>query len=159
MEFEGIFSPTIVFVNEEGKTAFEMKRKGEEYGQLYYIFKIYKENFNEEQLRKWPIAWHLIKSLAAVGGIPLHDSNEIAEAIEAKYKMVLETSEGKKAQEKANKTGEIVFVKDIDIKVFDHATERISTLTIGVSVSPDTRARNARQRGLLKRHKTAPENP
>lgn len=135
-EFKGILSPTIRSVNAEGKTAFEMKKKGEKYGQLYYIFRIYKENFSEEQLKEWPAAWTLIKSLAANRGIPLHDYDEITEAVEAKFKMLFETSEGKKAQEKAEKTGKAVFIKDIKIRVFDHATGKISTLTIGVSAGP-----------------------
>lgn len=134
--FEGILSPTIRYFNKEGKTAFEMKKKGEKYGELYYIFRVYKENFTEEQLKEWPVAWALIKAIAAIRGIPLHDFDEITEALEANVRRILETSEGKKAQEKANKTDKVVFIKDIKIKVFDHATGEINTLTIGISASP-----------------------
>uniref|UniRef100_A0A6M3LX87 Uncharacterized protein n=1 Tax=viral metagenome TaxID=1070528 RepID=A0A6M3LX87_9ZZZZ len=35
-----------------------------------------------------------------------------------------------------DETGDTVFVKDITIKVFDHATGRINDLTMGVSTAP-----------------------
>jgi len=44
--------------------------------------------------------------------------------------------EALRAVEKANKTGKVTLVKDVDIKVFDHATGKIGTLTVGISVPP-----------------------
>ena len=133
--FKGILSPTMRFSNSEGKTTFEMKRK-DKYGDVYYIFRVYKENFGDEALKEWPAAWTLIRTLATNMGIPLFDYNEITEALNQKFEILAKTPGGRKAQEKANKTGKVVFIKDVEIKVFDHATGEIHTLTIGINAGP-----------------------
>ena len=134
-EQEGILGAKLRFANEKGELAFEMKKK-EGYGDPYYIFRIYMEHFNEEQKRLWPAVWAMMRMTAAKMGLPLYDYREIVEAVNAQFTLIARTPEINEAQEKSNEKDEVTFVKDIKIKVFDHATGEINDLTIGISTAP-----------------------
>lgn len=134
-EQKGIFGADIRFANQKGELTFEMKKK-DKHGSTYYIFKIYMEHFNETQKRGWPAVWALIRMKAASMGLPLYDYAEIAEAVDHHLTRIIRTPEGRRAQRKVDETGDVVFIKDIKIKVFDHATGRINDLTIGISTAP-----------------------
>uniref|UniRef100_A0A6M3LU89 Uncharacterized protein n=1 Tax=viral metagenome TaxID=1070528 RepID=A0A6M3LU89_9ZZZZ len=134
-EQEGILGASMRWANKKGETAFEMKRK-DKYGDPYYIFKIYKDHFNEEQRKGWPAVWALIRMNAAKLGLPLYDYREIADAVYAQLNLIARTPESRRAQRKVDETGDTVFVQDITIKVFDHATGRINDLTLGISTAP-----------------------
>jgi len=132
---EGILGANIRFANKKGELAFEMKKK-EGYGKTYYIFRIYIEHFTEEQKKKWPEVWALMRNWAAKLGLPLYDYQEICDATGAYLNLIAKTPEINKAQEKSDEMDEVTFVKDIKIKVFDHATGNLNDLTIGISTTP-----------------------
>lgn len=134
-EYEGLRGATIQFGNKKGEVAFELKRK-DRYGDPYYIFKINMEHFNEEQKREWPEAWATMLAGAARLGYPLYDYQEIKEAVNAQLNLVVKSPKGRRAQRKVDETGKVVFIEDIKIRVFDHATGEIDDLTIGISTAP-----------------------
>lgn len=134
-EQEGIKGATIRFGNKKGEIVFEMKRK-EGHGDPYYIFKIYMEHFTEEQKREWPEAWAAMRAGAAKLGYPLYDYQEIVYAVDAHLNLIVKSPKGRRAQSKVDETGEVVFIEDIKIKVFDHATGNLDDLTIGISTAP-----------------------
>lgn len=134
-EQEGIRGAEIRFANKEGELAFELKRK-DKYGDPYYIFRIHMEHFSEEQKREWPEVWAVMRAGAANLGLPLYDYQEIYDATEAHLNLIERSPKIRKAKRKADETGDVVFIEDITIKVFDHATGEINDLTLGISTTP-----------------------
>jgi len=110
-----------------------MKRK-EDWGPTYYIFELNKEVLSEEEKNDFEKAWEFMRAVAGTMGIRLFDGSEIKDAILSKIKEVLTSEDAKRAMAEADKTGEFVLVRDIDISLFNHATGRITSLTIGISV-------------------------
>ena len=135
LEFSGLMDATLEFTNEDGETIFKMKRK-DNYDSLYYLFDKYEDKMSLEDKQNFVEAWKIITMAAECMRIPLYDSNELMDGIMGRAKMVLESEDGLRAMEEADKTGERVLVRDIDIKIFDHGTRRIDNLTVGISVTP-----------------------
>jgi hypothetical protein len=94
-----------------------MKKKGEKYGCLYYVFQLRLDRVPPEDLLKVQAAWDFIKRISAKMGVPLHDVEEVKAKVEAEMK-------------KPNfKEG------DITISVLDHATNTMRDLVVGSNKS------------------------
>jgi hypothetical protein len=118
IDWSGLLSPTMVLTNKQGEVVLALKRKGEKYGCLYYVFELRLDRVPPEDLMKFQVAWDLIKQISAKMGIPLHDANEIQAKVEAEIKRP-DFKEG-----------------DITISVLDHATNTIRNLVVGVKKTP-----------------------
>ena len=117
-DLDSLLSPTMVFTNKQGEIVLAMKRKGEKYGCLYYVFQLRLDRVPPEDLVKFQAAWEFIKQISAKLGIPLHDVEEIKAKVEAEIKKP-DFKEG-----------------DITISVLDHATNTMRNLVVGVTKTP-----------------------
>jgi hypothetical protein len=117
-DVDSLLSPTMVFTNKQGEIILAMKRKGEKYGCLYYVFELRLDHVPPEDLVKFQAAWEFIKQISAKMGIPLHDAEEIKAKVEAEIKKP-DFKEG-----------------DITISVLDHATNTMRNLVVGVTKVP-----------------------
>jgi len=135
LELGGLMHATMVFKNKDGETVFSMKRK-DDYDSLYYIFEKNEDIMSSEEKEKFAQAFELIAMGAATRGIPLYDSRELMDGVAGKMQVLLRSKETVRALKEADKTGEVVLVRDVDITVFDHGTGRINNLTVGISVPP-----------------------
>ncbi|KKN06179.1 hypothetical protein LCGC14_1079860 [marine sediment metagenome] len=135
-EFSDLIGANLVVRNDEGKIILAMKRK-DTWGPTYYLFEKYEDRVTTEEGRqKLEEAMIGLGILASKFGFPLYDTKEINEGLAAKLMAVMESKEGKAAQEKANEGDEDrVFIKDVLIRVFNHATKDIDELTIGISAA------------------------
>lgn len=131
-DFSGLLGPSLVVHNSKGEVIFSMKRK-DKYPPMYYIFEKHEDKMSEEEKEKFKQAWAMISGLAGLMGLPLYDMREISDGMEAQVETIKKTDEYKEAMKKAD-SGELVFVKDISFKLFDHATGNINTLTVGVNL-------------------------
>lgn len=118
-----------VFADREtGKIVFEMKKKDQaDYGGegIYYIFKIYEENFSDIDAKDiWMHdAWPTIKAAAGMLGVGLFELDEMGERMREQV--------GKLLDDPRTLRGEQV---DVKIEVMDHATGDIGSLVIGVTM-------------------------
>ena len=135
MEFSQLMHGKAVLRNEKGEVVFTMKRK-EGYGSVYYIFEKNLEAMSEEMKKDFPEAFEMMCRSARMLGIPFYDFYELTDGVNGQVLGVLKTEEAIRAMKKANRTGKVVLVRDIDVKVFDHGTRKINTITVGVSVPP-----------------------
>lgn len=134
MELSDLQHPTIAVRNKKGEVIFALKRK-DKYPPLYYLFEKHPDRCSSDEERaNLEAVFSGITAMAGRLGLPLHDMGEINEAISAQIRIIRESEEGKAAMKKLEETGEQAFVKDIKIKVFNHATGRIGTMEIGVSL-------------------------
>lgn len=110
----------LVWRTEEGKIVFQMKRidyQGK--GDIYYIFTAHRENMDEEaQPRFDEEVFPMVCGMAKELGIALYDAQEISERLSEACKNELEW-EGQ---------------KDFNIKLYDHASGEIHTITHGVTL-------------------------
>jgi len=143
LEYSGLMDANLEFTNEAGEIIFTMKRK-DNYNSLYYLFEKHEDKMSSEDKQKFEMAWDFITMAAALMKIHLYDSNELVDGIRGMAKSILESEEGEHAMEEADKMGERVLVRDIDIKIFDHGTGRIDNLTVGISVPPGGQASHER---------------
>jgi len=118
-EVDNLLSPTIVITNKQDEVILAMKRKGEKYGCLYYVFELRLDRVPPEVLGRFQAAWDLIKMASARIGAPLHDVEEIKSKVEAELKKRPDFKEG-----------------DITISVLDHATGTMRNLVVGVTRKP-----------------------
>ena len=135
LETTGLLHATMELKNKSGEIIFKMKRK-DDYGSLFYVFEKNEDLMSSEEKENFAKAFELISISAAYMGTPLYDSKELIEGIAGKTQILLRTRAAERARKKADKTGKTVLVRDIDIKVFDHATGRINNLTVGISMPP-----------------------
>ena len=135
MEFTRLMHGKAFLKNEKGEVVFKMKRK-EGYGSVYYIFEKNEEAMSDEMKAEFPEAFEVMCMGARMLGIPFYDFNELTDGVNGQILATLKTKEAIRAMEKANRTGKIVLVRDIDVKIFDHGTRKINTITVGVSVPP-----------------------
>ena len=133
MEFSGLMFANIEWKTASGEVVFRMKRK-EEWGPTYYVFEKNLDVLSEEERAKFEEGGEAISGAAGLIGISLFDSREIMEAVEPQIKKVIQSEDAKRAMAEADKTGEFVLVRDIDISLYDHGTKKITSLTIGISV-------------------------
>ncbi len=133
IEYSDLMHPNIEYSTKSGEVFFKLKRK-DEWGPTYYIFEKNDEVLSDEEKTKFKEAFSIIKMGAKVCGIKLFDSAEIWEALSAKIKEVMTSEDAERAMAEADKKGEIVLVRDVDISLYDHGTEQITSLTIGISV-------------------------
>ena len=133
MEYSGLMHPNIEWKTESGDVFFKIKRK-DEWGPQYYIFEKNEKVLSDEEKTKFNEAWEFLTVAAGIMRIKLFDSAEIWEALETKIKEVLTSEDAERAMAEADKTGEVILVRDIDISLFDHGTGRVTSLTIGISV-------------------------
>ena len=131
MEFSGLMHSKPLLTNEKGEVVLSIKRK-----EGYYIFEKREEAMSEEMKATFPEAFDMICFGARTLGIPLYDFNELTEGMNSQILATLKPKDAIRAIKKASRTGKTVLVKDIDIKIFDHGTSKIHTLTVGVSVPP-----------------------
>ena len=110
-----LLSPTIEVKGRNEKPIFSLKRKGEKYGQLYYIFKTYEENCQPDELEKIKEVIRLMKDAAAITELPLYNIDEIAQSVNEVVKKNPELS------------------GDITIEVFNHATGEMHDLILGIT--------------------------
>jgi hypothetical protein len=115
-DVDNLLSPTMVVTNKQGEVILAMKKKGEKYGCLYYVFQLRLDRVPPEDLLKVQAMWDTIKMVSARMGIPLHDVEEIKSKVDAELKKKPNFKEG-----------------DITILVFDHATGTIRNLVVGVT--------------------------
>ena len=137
LEYSGLLYADRVFRNEYGEPVLSIKRK-DNYGTLYYVFEIREENLTPRVKKGVYETLDFIKESLNVLGIPLFDSKELMDGITGTAQRVLASKEAKKAIKKATKTGKVTLVKDVNVMVFNHATGKIHSLTIGVSVPPNS---------------------
>jgi len=136
LEFTGLLSPHIQYKTKSGEVFFSMKRKSEWGPPTYYVFELNDKVLTDEEKTKFNEAWNIIKMAARACRMSLFDSREIQDAVMTQIKKVLESEDAEKATDEADRTGEITLVRDIDISLFNHATGRITSLQIGISVPP-----------------------
>jgi hypothetical protein len=113
-----LLSPTIVITNKQGEVVLALKRKGEEYGDLYYVFELRLDRVPLEVLADFQAAWQLIRMISAAKGIPLFDIAEVESKVKAELK-------------KPNFKG-----GEITISVLDHATGTIRRLVVEAKPKP-----------------------
>lgn len=130
-EFGGLMHAMPILKNETGDVVFSMKRKDG-----YYIFEKNEDAMSDEMRKTFPEAFDMMCLGARTLGIPFYDFNELTDGVNGRIMETLKTKEAIRAIKKASRTGKTVFVKDIDVKIFDHGTGGINTLTVGVSVPP-----------------------
>ncbi len=133
LEYSGLMYPNLEWKNASGDVILKLKRK-EDWGPVYYVFEKNLEFLSDEERTRFDADWDFISMVAGKAGFKLFDSAEIMEAVHAQLKAVLESEDGKRAMAEADETGEITLVRDIDIRLYDHGTRRITSLTIGISV-------------------------
>ncbi len=140
----------VEYVTKSGEVFFKMKRK-EEWGPAYYVFEKHLEVLSDEEKTKFKEDWKDLTDFMGKAGITLFDSAEIMEVLQAQIKKVLESEDAERARAEADETGELVLVRDIDIRLYDHGTGKITSLTIGISV-PSGASENIREmREVLKK--------
>ena len=122
MEFSGLMHGKAFLRNEKGEVVFKMKRK-EGYGSCYYIFEKNEEAMSEEMKKDFPKAFKVMCMGARTLGLPFYDFNELTDGVNGQILATLKTKAAIRAIKKASRTGKVVFVKDIDVKVFDHGTQ------------------------------------
>ncbi len=137
LENSGLLYADRVSRNEYGEPVLSIKRKNN-YGTLYYIFEVHEENLTPRVKKGVYETLDFIKESLNVLGIPLYDSQELMRGLEYKINEALGSELGLKCAEKATKTGKIVLVKDVNVKIFDHGTGKLGSLTVGISVPPDS---------------------
>ena len=130
-EFGGLMHATPILKNEAGEVVFSMKRK-----EGYYVFEKREEAMSEEMRKDFPKSFEMMCMGARTLGIPFYDFRELTDGINGHILATMKTKTALRAIKKASRTGKTVFVKDIDVKVFDHGTGKIKTITVGVSVPP-----------------------
>jgi len=135
IELEGLMYANMVFKNKDGEIFFSMKRK-DNYDSLYYIFEKNEDIMTAEEKEQFAKGFEFIAMSAGALGIPLYDSRELMDGVSGKMQVLMRSKEAVRALKKADKTGKVALVQDIDIKVFDHGTGRINNLTVGISVPP-----------------------
>ena len=138
IEPSDLLGPNLTVRNSKGEVIFALKRK-DKYPPTYYIFEKHEDRMDEDDKRKLDEAWSMLSGMAGRSGFPLYDTKEINDGIEAQMTAVSETDEFKEAKEAMKKTDDLVFVKDISFKLFDHGTGSINTLTVGVSLKDVSR--------------------
>lgn len=136
-EYSGLLYADRVFRNEHGKPVLSIKRK-DGYDSLYYIFEIQEENLTPKSKIAVNDTLNFMKESLKAADIPLFDSQELTDGIRAVISTVLTSKEAEKAIKKATKTRKLTLVKDVNVMVFNHATGKISSLTMGISVPPDS---------------------
>lgn len=136
-EYSGLLYADRIFRNEHGEPVLSIKRK-DNYNTLYYIFEIKEENITPKIKTKVYDTLDFIKKTLKSMDIPLFDSQELTDGLKAIITKVLTSKEAEKAIKKATKTRELTLVKDVNVMVFNHATGKISSLTMGISVPPDS---------------------
>lgn len=140
MEYSGLLHPNIEYANKSG-VFLKMKQKDG-----YYVFEKNEELLSDEEKIKFKELWMFITKSARKSGIKLFDSAEIMDAIQSRIKKILNSEAADHAMAEADKTGEVVLVRDIEISLFDHGTERITGLTLGISVPAGASEAIARER-------------
>jgi len=125
-------SPNFVMHNKEtGEPVFEMKRKtptrpdGSE--ECYYLFKFYDENMPDEEVKTQfhEVFEEVMCPLAALMDIGMFSFDEVSEGCVEQVKKIYESG-----QELAETQ------IDVSIKIFNHATNHLGRLTIGISTIP-----------------------
>ena len=135
IEYSRLLYADMVYKNKDGEVVFSMKRK-DGYNSLYYIFELNEENMTPEEILLFAEAFEAIKMGARMMDIPLYDSKELMDGVSGQIQVLLGTKDALHALKKADKTEELVLVRDVDVKVFDHATGKINSITVGISVPP-----------------------
>ena len=116
-----------------GKTIFELKKKDmADYGGegVYYIFKVYEQNFSSEENKRklLDLGLPFIKAAAGRMEIPLYDFDEVTERSQAAMVKLL--------REEVDIESKQV---DVKIEVMDHGTGNLHTLTVGVQARAEER--------------------
>ncbi len=145
VEYGDLMSSSIEVRNDKGEVIFAMKRK-DKYPPTYYLFEMHKDRMNEKEKAAADEAFESISTMAGRMEFALYDLREIADALTAKGKVVMESEKGTAAQKKADESGEDVFVEDVSFKIFDHATRQINTLTVGINARKASDVDGSRQK-------------
>jgi len=155
IENSGLLFPDIEWKTETGEVFFSLKQKKEWGG--YYLFEKNLEVLPEEERPEFEKAWLDIMRMAGLIGIRLYDSKEIWDGLTAKAKAILQTEAAEIAKEKANRLGEHVLIKDIQVSLHNFATGEIESLTVGISVPPDSEAKRYEKEFLKTRPPKGPK--
>jgi len=119
LDFSNLLSPSLEVRNKRGEIIFSMKRKGEKYGQLYYLFEWHWDRVDSEMLGKVSATWELIKAISRQMSIPLYDINDVTKKIEEEIKRV-----------------PLGTTKDISVPILNHATGKVNNLVVGIRREP-----------------------
>jgi len=133
IEYSGLLHANIEYTTKSGEVFFKIKKK-DEWGSTYYVFELHEELIPDEVKISFNEAWSIMKAVSGRLGINVFDSAEIMEALQVRIKEILESEDAERAMAEADETGEVVLVRDVDISLFDHGTERVTSLTLGISV-------------------------
>jgi len=125
--FKTLLGPSLEVRNKKGELVLSMKRKGLKYGQLYYLFEMRLDRVEPERLSKFQAAWDVIKSLAREMDIPLFNIDEVQHAT------ISEVSKMASTMQEPPPLGEPF---DIKIDILNHATGKITKLTLGITTTP-----------------------
>ena len=102
----------------------------------YILFQRFEDNITPE-VKTWlePMWEKHLRVYGRATGCPAYDYREVQDAIEGQSRQFVE--ELIKSGAKQPSTGS-VFVKDVEIKVFDHISKSIKDLTIGLSIASES---------------------
>jgi len=124
--FQTLLGPTLEIRNKQNKVVLSMKRKGEKYGQLYYLFEIHVDRVEPEKLTKFQAAWDMIKTLAREMGVHLFNVEEVFQAAMSEVRKMMTTQEPPRLGEPF----------DVKIDVLNHATGKSTELTLSITAVP-----------------------
>ena len=117
-------SPNFVLTNTEtGKPFFEMKRKTPTEDDCYYLFKFYDENMPDEDAKAkvHRVFEEIMCPMAATMGIRMFSLDEMLERATERVKELLRSSEQLPEEQ-----------TDASIEIFDHASEKLGELIVGI---------------------------
>jgi len=119
-----ILDPTMYWMNEKKEVVFAIKRKGL-LGPVYYIFEKHEDRIDPKNRDKFHDFWELIRYTAKKIGIPLYDVAEM--------KLLYKKATDKYVKETGKVPPDYPEQVDISVPVYDHASETLHHIVIGVS--------------------------
>jgi len=125
--FRTLIGPNLEVRNKQNEVVLSMKRKGEKYDQLYYLFEMHVDRVEPEKLAKFQAAWDMIKTLAREMGIPLFNAEEVFQTASLELRKMASTTQ------ETPRLGEPI---DITIDILNHATGKTHKLTLGITAIP-----------------------
>lgn len=131
VEYAIVGAGFVVANKDTGKPVFSMKRKEpiapDGTTETYYLFRIHEENIPEEEGRKKvrEVLEERIAPIAKQMGIGLFSFDEVSERSTEQVKKIFES--GRRLTETQI---------DVTIKVFNHATQTVDSLIVGISTKP-----------------------
>ena len=122
----------LAWKNRKGEVVLAVKNK-KEYG--YYIFEFYPERVEKERREVVEDCWKALKALASAMHIPLYEMSEIMLLGNKATEIWLENNPGKMLPVWPEQI-------DVDVPIYDHASDRYGKLTVGISAANEETERH-----------------